>query len=351
MRKFVKTALALVACLAVGTAAFAGPTTTVKTAQSVEVNATLEGGDFQIDGTATWNFDWSGVPPTDADFFTYFTYTTSFTGTSQAKTSLINTAKHEAFKKNKCNFWFGTPLIETSKTTGTGTVTCTPISLTGPTPHTGWTLGAVTFDGLPTVTVGVSDLYVASESVLVKSGVPKYSFTMTQNGVSRLTALSYELVKLGATELDPDVTVVSGDIVGVDPITLAAFDNTTIFAAQDPTGVLGLQYTANGGYFGDGSTTDPLSGAAAYLRDGSVFDTLNGLNGSADVFKGNNGIGEDQAVANEGELDPLTRKFGVADAGTYLLVFTGRVKGNDFSAVAVDFTIVVNFVTVNACEP
>jgi hypothetical protein len=276
------------------------------------VNAVPNETAFEATETETWSFDWAGKPAAVAAFGTYFT--AAVTGIVNA--SQLETAKHNAMNQdNKCNFWHGDPLAVSTTTFGPGkSVTCTPVSPGVYAARTGW---SVVVDPAAPINVEVSEIYVASESLQIKSGKKKFSFTLTENSLSRLTALTIELVRLG----DPDV-VLETRTLGVDFF-------------QTLEGPITWDYEENAGTFGN--TT-----AQASLVDGDVSAIL-----ASDDFVNNDGTGGTRANIDDQSftVDPI-----VDGEGTYVVRFSGTIKGNAFTKDAVTFSLDVTAVVIGGCS-
>jgi hypothetical protein len=294
--------------------------TTVKNAQSVQMHATGTGAIYQITAEGTWSFDYSGLNAALAAYNTYFTV--SFVGTPNS--SQINAGKLAAFTQNDCNFFNGAALAVVDKAFGANHVISTPVAPGQYPAHTGWTFA--TTGGQP-IQVDISDLFVASESVQVKTTgsttTTKYSFTLEEGNppVSRLESLSYTL-----TAPDGTTIVHSGDL-GTNFFQSLAFN-------QD------WDYVQNGGVFGN-------LDAQTSLMDGDVNAIL-----ASDSFPNNNGTGGTQAQLIDSISNPLVLSYMFdtnSASGDYTLSFSGVVKGNSFVSNQ-PFTVTVTLVTINPCQ-
>lgn len=188
--------------------------------------------------------------------------------------------------------WTGTGL---KKVTYTWKFQVAPIVDLTILPLTGWFLEDADNQGLAQVNInGI----VASESVLVKDGVTKYSFSLLNtDATSRLSNVNVAVSVNGVPYASnaPGHVVVSGNDLDVDGIT--------------PIGNFG--YFTNAGFNGT---------ATAFLKNGDARTILN-----TDGFSGNNDGGAGGTSLQHAVLD--VSKFDLP-AGNMLVAISGTVKGN-----------------------
>ncbi|MCY2943173.1 MAG: hypothetical protein NT142_01360 [Planctomycetota bacterium] len=181
-------------------------------------------------------------------------------------------------------------------------------------PLTGWYLAEVDNEGLAKVNInGI----VAGESVLVKDGVTKYSFGLTNSdGSSRVSGVNVDVYVDGmpyATNA-PGHTVVSGNDEDLDGNPIGDF-----------------YYFTNAGTNGT---------AISSLANGDARSILN-----TDGFAGNNDGGSGGTSLQHAVLD--VSQFDLP-AGTVTVVISGTVKGN-LGAADIGFSVVkeINIITRN----
>jgi hypothetical protein len=290
-----------------------------KAAQSIQVNVKGVRKNYQVTGTdpfsyQSWSYNWSERPEALVAFDQYFTVTT----TGDPTEDQVNRGKHKAFQDNKCNFWFGIPLVQTVFVCGLDqnrTVTCIPKSPATYPAKTGWTLEVINGEG---ITIHLSNIFIASASYLEKSKASqgwskKYSFTMRNDDqTSRLTGLTIELLHNG---------------VVIDT-------RTPVQTLEDN---VNWHYQANAGIYGN-----PEAFYAFESGMGSDRSVKSIEMGPLDDFSKNDEMGGTRA------LIPDQYYYGLKLTGNYSIRISGVVKGNDFIADK-QFSIVEGVVSEGEC--
>lgn len=173
--------------------------------------------------------------------------------------------------------------------------------------RTAWTLQATTGDGTAPVEIGGD---VAGQSVLVKSGVSKYSFSLGDDaGANRVANLNVAVLA-------------GGNVLSSSATTSTVVSNAPGAMPGAPGAVDFLYETHNGGTNGDTSL----------LKTGMQARAI--LNG--DGFSGNDNGGSDGKALAKAVITPVTFQLGEGD---YLIQLTGTVKGNNASATSTSFNI------------
>jgi hypothetical protein len=336
-----------------------------QTAQSAMVNLTPDSAAYEIVGTITWTFNRGNH--TDADLtgtaMSYYTNawngaapTVACTGggangcqtppaTPAAPAPLALELQQQA-QSDRCTFFLGgtlgsgtytqlvtvnvgspAPLAQRGSWKFTYTYAITPTQAVDP--QTAWT--SETTGG--TVDLGFSG-FVASESFQKQASRNKYSFTMTDGGLTRARDVSATLMKESSV-------LASLDLDNVD---------TNLDTVNDGLAVVGaaadFSYFGNGGIFGNSAVFDPLHAVARKPANG-VLNILNGFaDGSpADNFAGNN---NDLASGNV-HVGPYAASFdGLTEPGSYTVVVAGTLKGNS-SAADFGFSVTSNLIQIGGC--
>jgi hypothetical protein len=176
-------------------------------------------------------------------------------------------------------------------------------------PRTAWVLKSSQGDGTASVEIGGD---VAGQSVLVKGGVSKYSFSLADDaGYNRVTGLNIAVLAASDNAVLASAATAS---------TLVS--NAPGAQPGDPAAVDFLYESHNGGTNGDPSL----------LKTGmQAREILN-----TDGFAGNNDGGADGKALAKAVITPVPFQLG---EGQYLVQLTGTVKGNTASATSSAFQI------------
>jgi hypothetical protein len=267
---------------------------------------------------------------------------------------------------NDCNFWAGTPLVDTGSSLGNcgdfsnstpnntkessrrTDFVCTIVQPTTPDPY-----GTNGTDGTPGESVLCWDSQssstgdatitpagkVAGESVVCNQQHPlKYSFTLldslSTNG-TRVSGLTVTL-KSGTTVLKEWSEALSNLDVG--PYMPGTDFSYTGSAGAN--GVVGL-LTSKGATYNTSCTSEPADVNA--IQGGSVFACGPVPTNCAmkDQFVGNNGVGGDRADYN------ATESYSLTGAGSYTLTVSGTIKSSVAGLANLPISVCAN-VTVNA---
>ncbi len=279
----------------------ADPSEGSKTAQSVQVNMRGISKHYQLVSEEpwlynTWSYIWAERSNALSAFEDYFTYTTS----GNPSEGQIERAKHKAFQDNKCNFWFGNPLIPVVFFSGTDmnkSVNVTPLPDTYA-PKTGWlreTLNGRTID------VQVSNIFIASASYIEKAKatngwMKKYSFTMrNEDMTSRLSGLKIELLH-------------NGQVIETRYPEHMLEDN------------INWHYEINAGIYGNPDVFYAFNSGLGSDKSVKAIQT-----GEGDDFPGNDFSGGTRAAIANQLFQGLTLE------GNYSVQISGVIKGNSFS--------------------
>jgi hypothetical protein len=335
-----------------------------QTAQSAMVDISLSSASFEIQGTSTWTFD-RGVhqePGTAMAGYTNLATTgPSPVGCTGAGAGGVNCAAANAptaeaiaaaqplpneiilqqhAQGERCTFFLGGQLTsmsysQTARIPGANgkgdwqyewSYELVPVSSIVD-PFTAWT----SEETGGTVDVGFSG-FVASESFMKQSTRNKYSFTMTDGGISRARGLSATLSGPQGGAIDLNNLDSDGDTVNDAVVIVPATDDFT--------------YLGNGGVFGNATVFNALH-AALQKSANSASNILNGVNDNApsDNFAGNNG---DLAAGNV-HTAPFGGLFGgLTESGDYTISVSGVLKGNS-STASQDFSVTSNLITIGGC--
>lgn len=236
--------------------------------------------------------------------------------------SLITAGGNNSFK---CNLLDGSPVSGTTYTqkittakigsgnsavtyTYTWSYTVTP-GQDSYVPRTAWVLKSTQGDGTASVEIGGD---VAGQSVLVKGGVSKYSFSLADDADgNRVTGLNIALLSASDNSL-----------LASAPTASTLVSNAPGAQAGSPGAVDFLYESHNGGTNGDQS----LLKTAMQARE--ILNT--------DGFAGNNDGGADGKALAKAVITPVPFQLGV---GQYLVQLTGTVKGNTAVATSSTFQI------------
>lgn len=294
--------------------ACAGALAQTQTAQSAMVQINLDSGAYQIEGEIEWSYDWSSQTAAVAAFDTYFT----IEAVGSPSTSQLNPAKHKAMQDNKCNFFCGTPLETVTHPGGTNHWKCVPKAPGQYDPYTGWT-SEITGGG--PVEVGF-DGFVSSESFqLQKNGRYKYSFTLLNSDLtSRAQNVAAWLEKW-------DAITSTWTIEGMVP-----YGTLPVSASSD------YEYNGNGGAFGNAAVFGALHTDTG-LGSALVSSIL-----ASDNFAGNDG----DLSAGEVHHADYAGSFSIADEGSYRIVITGVIKGNNAKTTQ-SFEVTSELIVIGGC--
>lgn len=320
------------------------------TAQSAMVNFNPGISAYEIEGTITWTFHrdlaetfytnaWDGVAPV-------VTTGTGATQTSPGVPSPSGVELQNFVQQQRCIFFTGGNLSGTTYTVTvngtrgwkwTYTFVITPTQPTVVAYESGtWT----SRETGGTVNVDFSG-FVASESFLNNSSKNKYSFTLLDNGVSRVSGVTAQLEKS-----DDDINWVAVgsamDLNDLDTDGDTINDSLTV----SPTTV-DYSYYGNGGIFGKSGVYGALH-ADGYKPANLVTNILTGTNDGtyADNFAGNN---NDLSAGNVHQADFSGTFSGISEEASYRTVVSGTIKGNGGSA-AQSFTVRKNTAVIGGCQ-
>jgi hypothetical protein len=173
--------------------------------------------------------------------------------------------------------------------------------------RTAWALKSTEGDGTAAVQIGG---YVAGQSVLVKSNVYKYSFSLLDDaGFNRVTGLNVAVLS-------------AGNVLSSSQTLSNVVSNTPGAIPYGPGSVDFFYESHNGG----------TNGNASLLKTGMEARAI--LNG--DDFSGNNDGGADGKALAKAVITPVPFNLG---EGNYLVQLTGTVKGNNASATSTSFQV------------
>lgn len=318
------------------------------TAQSAQVYLRYDSTAYEINGTTTWTFDRAGAMPY---------YTNSWDGQppavvtgkgEQTSPGVPDAAVNDLrnfVQDQRCVFFNGgalNPGVYTQTVNGTAgwkwtyTFTITP---TQPDVAAGTAWTAVETGG--TVDVGFSG-FVASESFLQNGTTNKYSFTLLNNGDSRVSGVSAQLQKQ-----DGSNWVAVGDTLDLNNVDTDRDDVNDALAVRSTSLAEDYAYSGNAGVFGKSSVFGALH-APGYKAANWVSRILNGIaDGSiSDNFKGNN---NDLTAGNVHQADFEGEFAGLSEPGSYRTVIAGTIKGNAGSANQA-FSVAENSMVIGGCS-
>jgi hypothetical protein len=340
-----------------------------QTAQSLMVKADTTSPAYQIDGTITWTYHRGNHNDTDLTGTAMSYYTNAWNGAAPTYTcsgggqngcvtppatlapapSAVVLQQHA--QDQRCIFFFGGDLTSTTYTQ----VAQVDITTNGPTKgnwkftftyniapiqpsvaaYTAWT--SETTGG--TVDISYAG-FLTSESFLKQSNRNKYSFTMTENGVTRARNVAAQLQILNGLVWENVGAPVSLNNVDTD------LDTNNDGVAVVPASA-DFPYFANGGIFGNSAVFGALH-TTGFKPQNSAWNILQGLNDTlnfVDNFSGNN---NDLAAGNI-QIAPIGGTFaGLTGAGSYRILISGTLKGNS-GAADTGFSVSSNTTIIGGC--
>lgn len=229
----------------------------------------------------------------------------------------------------------------TGKTSATWTFTWTysVAPTTNPVaPRTAWT-STTTTNGID---IGFSG-FITSESFMSQSNRKKYSFTMTENGVTRARNVFASLMKAGNPDPVAVLNLNNLDLDIADP----AMDALAVTAATGD-----FWYQANTGPgFGNLAQFGALHTGLAGQKPGKLVSNI--LKGTLDAPNPDNFPNNDNDIAAgnvQGAGYGPTAFAGITDPGSYSIVVTGVLKGNTATADQ-GFSVTSTTIENGGCQP
>jgi len=321
------------------------------TAQSAMMDFTYDSAAYQIEGTITWTFHrniaetfytnvWDGNAPV-------VTTGTGSPQTSPGVPAASSVALQNFVQQQRCIFFAGGDLLGTTynvtvngtrgwKWTYTFIIAPTQTSVAA---YEGGTWTSVETGGTVDVNFGG---FIASESFLNNGSKNKYSFTLLDNSVSRVSGVTAQLEK--------SYDDVNWSAVG-NPLDLNNLD-TNGDTVNDSLAVSSTSadysYYGNGGIFGKSGVYGALH-ADNYKLANSVTQILSGTNDGttyADNFAGND---NDLAAGNVHQANFSGTFSGLSEEASYRTVISGTIKGNGGSA-SQSFSVSKNTTVIGGCN-
>ncbi len=353
-------------CCAAWSAFAGGPPNASQTAQDIMVSTNVDGAAYVINADTTWTFHRSDCAEA------YYEFVNTWDGEAPAyqgctgpgceatppspppapSPNTFNASQQAAAIQNqaqgdKCIFFCGGDLgqdtytKDASVTTGRGSTSATytwrytyikvaPVdTMEHPSTVGEATCWTCSQTGGGTVDIDFSG-FISSESFLKNNntGTQKYSFTLMDNGNSRVLNVSAQLQYSTDGSLGSYSNVGSPISYGTLPVTSTVDDYT---------------YYGNAGVFGNNAVYGSLH-ADGGGKPAALVSAI--LTNPPDNFAGND---NDLANGNVQEADFSGSFPGLSNAGYYQIVVTGSVKENSANGGAQNFTVTTSGTVIGGC--